>query len=356
VLDYLAERFPRIAREVWAERMAGGRVRDERGAAIGPGAEYRPGRVVCYQREVDADDEPRIPFEARILWRDEHLLVADKPHFLPVVPAGRFLRETLLARVREELLREAGQLREARELREAVGLNGGVPTDEERDRVRAARDLVPLHRIDRETAGLVLFSVNGASRGLYVQLFARREVQKQYEAIAGALPAEVLGGDGLLECGDAAVRGGAISREFPIVRRSRLVEGVPFFRMREAEGAAANSETRIVGAEPWAESSADRENDLHPRDLYRYTLEPVTGKKHQLRVHMAALGIPILNDRLYPELREDPSNPESDANPLNLAAASVPDYSRPLKLLAKSVRFRDPITGEERRFESAREL
>jgi tRNA pseudouridine32 synthase/23S rRNA pseudouridine746 synthase len=249
--------------------MERGEVLDEAGRPLGPASPYRAGACVFYYRELEA--EPPIPFVEHILYRDEHLLVADKPHFLPVMPAGRFLRETLLVR-----LRRAG----------------------------APEPLAPVHRIDRETAGVVIFSLDPSTRGAYASLFQRREVRKVYEALAPPLA-------GL---------------ELPFTRRSRVVRGEPFFRMREVEG-EPNSETRVESA-----------SDARGATLYR--LVPVTGRKHQLRLHLAALGIPILNDRLYPDIGD----------------AADDDFSRPLKLLAKSVAFRDPLTGREHHFESGREL
>ena len=191
VLDCLCARFPAIDRDTWLARMQRGRVLDAEGRALGPQAAYREGLRVHYFRELPA--EAPIPFEARILYRDEHLLVADKPHFLPVMPAGGYVEQTLLAR----LARSTGN-----------------------------RDLVPLHRIDRHTAGLVLFSTNPGSRGRYQALFRERRIDKYYEAIAPALP----------------------RLDFPLLRRTRLVPGESFFRMREGEG-EPNSETRIEVAE-----------------------------------------------------------------------------------------------------------
>ena len=194
-------------------------------------------------------------------------MVADKPHFLPVTPSGHYLQETLLVRLKNKL-----------------GLN----------------DLIPIHRIDRETAGLVLFSVNLAERNAYQSLFRRHEVVKHYEAIAAA------------------------NRDliFPIIRKSRIVEDTPFFRQREIEG-PPNSETHIRVLQVMANKA-------------RYALSPVTGKKHQLRVHMNALGLPIMNDRMYPPVSITPDD----------------DYRRPLQLLAKSIAFTDPMTGQQRQFES----
>lgn len=249
--------------------MARGLVLDEHGRPLLPAAAYKTGLRVHYYREVPA--ETPIPFAESVLHADEHLVVADKPHFLPVIPAGEYVRETLLTRLRQRLRNP---------------------------------DLVPLHRIDRGTAGLVLFSAQAGSRARYQALFRERRIAKRYEAIAPALPALC----------------------FPLIRSTRIVRGEPFVRSRETAG-PVNSETHIEVA---------RSNG----ELWHYTLHPITGKKHQLRVHMAALGAPILNDDFYPDMR----------------ARASDDFSRPLQLLARSVSFRDPLTDVMREFHSRLEL
>lgn len=269
VLDGLCARFPAIGREVWLDRFARGRVQDASGCPLAVAMPYRVGMEVRYFREVH--DEPRIPFEAQILFADADLVVADKPHFLPVMPAGRFVAETLLSRLQAQLDNPA---------------------------------LVPLHRIDRETAGLVLFSARAETRAMYQSLFPQRVVEKTYQAIAPPLPLLAM----------------------PHVHRSRLQRGEPFFLTCEADG-TPNSETRIDVIERGAHA-------------WRYVLQPVTGRKHQLRVHMAALGAPIFNDSLYPAL----------------CARAPDDFSRPLQLLAKSLRFVDPVDGRLREFESMQVL
>lgn len=265
VLDCLCAHFPAISRETWLQRMERGRVLDSNGQALDATSAYREGLRVHYFREVVA--EAPIPFEERILHVDEHLVVADKPHFLPVTPAGGFVEETVLARL---------------------------------TRILDNHQLVPLHRIDRHTAGLVMFSAHPDSRDAYQALFRQRRIAKTYEAWAPPLPEQA----------------------FPLVRRSRIAPGEPFFRMHEVPG-EPNSETRIDVLERHA-------------TRWRYALQPVTGKKHQLRVHMAALGAPILHDPFYPDLPE----PRPD------------DYARPLQLLARRLSFVDPLSGVRREFAS----
>lgn len=265
ITDFLVERFPAITREVWLERMAHQLVMDEFGGLVTPERLY-PGHMrIYYYRDVEV--EARIPFEEAVLYQDDHLVVADKPHFLPVTPSGHYLQETLLVRLKKRL---------------------GIDT------------LIPIHRIDRETAGLVLFSIKPDERNAYQALFRDHAVTKQYEAIAPWRQ----------------------DLTWPITRKSRIVEDEPFFRQREVPG-PPNSETHMDVIEKYD-------------GLARYALSPVTGKKHQLRVHMNALGLPILNDRMYPPVAQTPDD----------------DYSLPLQLLAKSIAFTDPVTGQMRHFQS----
>jgi len=268
-LDFLAERFATVGRDVWHQRMLDGDVVNEHGITLTPSCPYQAHLRVYYYRDVP--DEPRIPFEAVILFQDEHLIVVDKPHFLPVMPSGGYLVETVLVRLKQKL---------------------GIDT------------LVPVHRIDRDTAGLVMFSVQPASRAAYHALFSQRQVKKTYEAIAPWR--DDLG--------------------LPLTRQSRIVEAGHFMLQHEVSG-PPNAITQI--------------EVLQVRGgLARYQLMPVTGKRHQLRVHMAALGVPILGDGLYPTL-----TPEGQL-----------DYQHPLQLLAKSLEFVDPVSGQRRSFESRRAL
>jgi tRNA pseudouridine32 synthase/23S rRNA pseudouridine746 synthase len=277
ILDFLTERFPRVETAIWLSRMARGELVDETGLRLNSESAYRAGACIFYYRELES--EIKIPFAEQILYQDQNILVVDKPHFLAVIPAGRFLQETLLVRLKKRLKLE---------------------------------QLVPVHRLDRETAGVVLFSLNAATRDHYTSLFRNRKVEKVYEALAPALP----------------------EHTFPLTRRSRIVRGEPFFRMTEAPG-EANSETHI---DTLGDTAGEREG------MKLYQLKPFTGKKHQLCVHLSALGIPIMNDRIYGQ----PS--------WTSTVDSEDDFSNPLKLLAKSISFRDPLTGQEHYFESGRSI
>jgi tRNA pseudouridine32 synthase / 23S rRNA pseudouridine746 synthase len=269
VMDFFIEKFPNVDAEVWNARMAKGQVMDETGRRVDRETAFRVGACIFYYRELE--NETAIPFVEQVLYQDEHILVADKPHFLPVIPSGRFLQETLLVRLRKQ---------------------------------RGIESLVPIHRLDRETAGVVLFSVNSKTRSHYTALFRNRSMTKTYEALAPTLE-------------DAS---------FPKTRRSRIVQGEPFFRMKEVPG-EANSETQI-----------SLRRNLGPISLYQ--LVPITGRKHQLRLHLAALRIPIINDKLYPAMTRSDDD----------------DFSSPLKLLAKSISFQDPLTGRQHYFESGKNL
>lgn len=269
VLAFLTERFAGVSTTQWQERMQTHLVVDDQGIPVAPDAPYQPGRRLYYYRALAP--EPAIPFEAAVLWQDEHLLVVDKPHFLPVLPSGKYLQETVLVR-----------------LKRALGLD----------------DLSPIHRIDRDTAGLVLFSTQAATRGAYQNLFRQRTVDKTYEAIAPWNP----------------------DLPWPLRRETRIAPAAHFMQQTEVAG-PPNALTHITPLE------------VHGT-LARYALKPVTGHRHQLRVHMAALGLPLIGDGIYPVL-----TPEGTA-----------DYNNPLQLLARSLAFTDPLSGQPRQFESRRTL
>jgi tRNA pseudouridine32 synthase/23S rRNA pseudouridine746 synthase len=269
LITFLVARFPDVAEASWRERMARNEVVDGDGKVLAPHSAFKRGLRIFYYRELEA--ETPIPFQEEILHMDQHLVVVDKPHFLPVIPTGRFLHETLLVRLRKALGEE---------------------------------DLVPIHRLDRETAGVVIFSRNAASRGVYQSMFQKRVIDKEYEALAPRL-------EGV---------------SFPFTYRSRMVEGDKFFVMKEEAG-EPNSETLIDVIEQRGA-------------LALYRLYPHTGRQHQLRVHLSALGIPIVNDAFYPVA----------------LPCKQDDVSQPLQLLARAVSFIDPLSGDWREFRSRRAL
>jgi len=270
IAEFLIERFPAITREAWLERIAAGDVIDEHHVPVTTERRYQSPLRVYYYRTLDG--EVTIPFEEQVLFQDDQLVVVDKPPFLPVTPTGKYLQQSLLVRLKRKLKID---------------------------------DLVPLHRIDRSTSGLVLFSVRPETRGAYQAMFPERRIAKRYEAV-------VPWHDGV--------------SSVPEVYRSRLVDDEHFMRVKEEPG-EPNSETRIV-----LQEARDGQALLK--------LSPVTGRKHQLRVHCMALGMPIVNDPIYPTLL--PENTD--------------DFDKPLQLLAKSVAFLDPVTGDLRSFTSPRSL
>lgn len=270
LIDYLAVHFSHISLENWQRRFDSGLISLERGEPLKQDSPYLAGQTILYYRQVE--NEPIIPFEPNILHLDEHLLVVDKPHFLPVTPSGRYVSQTLLAKLRNHP--DLQQL--------------------------AVNDISPLHRLDKDTAGVMLLSVNPSSRACYHALFADRHIHKTYQAIAPTRS-------------DLC---------YPFHIHSRLERGEPFFLTKTAQG------------EPNAHTMIELIENNGAFSLYRLT--PVTGKKHQLRVHMASLGMPLLNDNFYPTVKPK----------------GTTDFAKPLKLLAKSIAFIDPLTNELRDFNS----
>ena len=270
ILDFLVQRFPSVSREVWEKRIMEGKVLDEAEVPINREMPYVPQKRLFYFREVA--EEPLIPLQEKILFQNDEFLVACKPPFLPVIPSGPYINECLLNRLRRE-----------------TGNN----------------DLVPLHRIDRETSGLVLFSMNKATRGLYGELFRTGTIEKTYEALSDAT-----------HCPSAD--------NWTV--ENRLVDAEVWFRTKVVPG-VVNARSRI--------KLVDFKNNLA-----HFLLYPLTGKKHQLRVHMSGLGFRIMNDRYYPELLPKQED----------------DLENPLQLIARKVKFKDPVSGNEMEFESERKL
>lgn len=269
LLDGLAQRLPGVTWSVWQHRLQQGEVFDAQGQPVPADSPWLAGQRLYYYRDVP--DEAPLPTQAVVLYQDEHIVVADKPHFMPVVPSGPYLHNTLLVRLRQQL-----QLSE----------------------------LSPVHRIDRDTAGLVLLCVQAKHRNAYQTLFRQRMVHKVYWAFA-------------------PWRG---VYAYPLCHQSRIVSDELFFRCKESPG-EYNAQTTVDVL------SVNGDQAL-------YELTPVTGQRHQLRVHMQALGMPICNDAYYPIVNDPPAG----------------DYSRPLQLLARELAFQDPLTGVDRYFCSQQQL
>jgi tRNA pseudouridine32 synthase / 23S rRNA pseudouridine746 synthase len=259
------ELHTRFGPEVAAKAIAG-EVVDQHGAVLDPTTALPAGTSVYLYR--DLRDEVPVPFDIPVLYQDEDIVVADKPHFLATMPRGRHVVQTALVRLRRQL---------------------GLP------------ELSPAHRLDRLTAGVLLFTTRRELRGAYQTLFARGAVHKTYVARAAVDPNVAL----------------------PRVVRSRIVKRRGDLQAVEEPG-EPNAETLVESI------SAD--------GLYRLT--PRTGRTHQLRVHMASLELPICGDPLYPKV-------------IDIAAD---DFSAPLELLAQRMEFEDPLTGSHRRFVSPRRL
>lgn len=294
-MDYMMHRWGHIDPQGIEDRFDAGEIVGEAGIALDRATPLRNHTFIWYYRTLPP--EVRIPVELNILHQDDHLLVVDKPHFLPTTPGGTYIQESALVRLRNQL---------------------NLP------------DLIPMHRLDRMTAGILLLSTNPETRGKYQVLFEKRQVQKEYECVAAARPAP----------GHPAVG-------FPAVVRNRMTKSRSYLLAEVIDG-EPNAETRIERLHtfpgPGPESPAGKvpgtadDGAAGRRALYR--LEPHSGKTHQLRVHMASLGLGIVNDAFYPVLLDKAPD----------------DYSKPLQLLARGIRFNDPITGKPVEYRSGLEL
>ena len=259
------ELLTRFGPEVAAKAIAG-EVVDQHGAVLDPASVLPAGASVYLYR--DLRDEVPVPFDIPVLYQDEDIVVVDKPQFLATMPRGRHVAQTALVRMRREL---------------------GLP------------ELSPAHRLDRLTAGVLLFTARRELRGAYQTMFARGAVHKTYVARAAANPHVTL----------------------PRVVQSRIIKRRGHLQAVEEPG------------EPNAETLVE---SISPDGVYRLT--PRTGRTHQLRVHMASLGMPIYGDPLYP----------------NVVSVPDDDFSQPLQLLAQRIEFQDPVSGALRRFVSSRRL
>lgn len=269
VYAYLCAQFPHIDPSEWQSRFDNSLVYDAQGNTLTIESSFQANTHCFYYRFLA--HEVHVPFQHQILFENEHLLVVDKPHFLTMSPTGQYVQETLLVRLKQQTGNE---------------------------------HLTPIHRLDRETAGVVLISKCVQSRGVYQQMFATRQVQKTYHAIAAYR-------DDL---------------NFPLITKLKMEKGQPFYTMQVVEG-EPNSETEIQLLQ-------------HDQQWGKYELKPHTGKQHQLRVHLSHLGIPIQNDPFYPQV----SHKADD------------DFSAPLQLLAKHIQFTDPVTQKQMQFSSKLEL
>tara|TARA_R110002094_G_scaffold45110_4_gene57007 strand:+ start:471 stop:1388 length:918 start_codon:yes stop_codon:yes gene_type:complete len=279
VIEYLIIKFPSIAPHIWRQRAADGKLHWHDGSLISEASLYQPQQRIYYFREVES--EPVIPLSENIIFQDDQLLIAYKPPFLPVTPGGRYVNECLQSRLRRK-----------------TGIN----------------ELQALHRLDRATTGLVMFSVNPKTCHLYHRLFESRQIEKTYQAIA-KIDSDVI---------NARIATPTIGQEWQVI--NRLETSTPRFLMRVSQG-KPNSHTLIRCLQ-------------QDGDKALFELKPITGKTHQLRVHMQTLGWPILHDRYYPVLQPE----------------SADDYSRPLQLLAKELRFIDPVSLRPRAFNCDTEL
>lgn len=280
IADYMVERFFHLDPERLRMRFDRGEIVARDGSAIARDAPLGAEEFVWYYR--DPPVEGVIPFEIDVLHRDDDLVVVDKPHFLPTTPGGKYLQNSALVRLRNLF---------------------GNP------------DLAPMHRLDRATAGLLMFSARPETRGAYQSLFETRRVQKTYEAVS----ARPDGWD--------PERPAMAGHPFPLTYRTHIDKHRGEVRVRVDDDREPNSETLI-------ELIASDDRVVHT------LLRPHSGKMHQLRVHLAGLGLGILNDPFYPVLH--PEVPD--------------DFARPMQLLARELRFTDPLSGAERVFTTRRRL
>jgi len=290
--SFLAWRLPRG--DDWPARLARGEVLAADGRPLDAAAPLRPGQVLWYWRALP--EERPLPLPLPVLHQDALLVVVDKPHFLPVLPRGRHLQETALVR-----------------LKRALG----------------AETLAPMHRLDLETAGVLAFTVQPGTRGAYQALLRERQVHKVYEAVA-PWRAAWADGEQLLRH-RLAERGGQAFMQMAVTDDPAVPEALTRLTLLRRLG-------------PWPAGWPVPPGVDAAAGIALLRLQPLTGRKHQLRAQLAACGAPLLGDRIYPVLQPAP------------AADTAPDLRHPLQLLARELAFDDPVTGAPRRFVSAQRL
>ncbi len=289
LLNYLCQRFNKIDENIWRQRFNDKKILDQQQRPLTLADPYVPQQTIYYFREVV--DEQQIPFKEEIIYQDEELLVVDKPHFLPVTPGGRFVEQCLVYR-----------------LRQATGID----------------DLVPLHRLDRHTAGLVMFAIKRESRCRYAELFSQHRIKKTYTAVAYY--------DGNCRAGED-VAGQSVWHV-----ENRIGNAEPWF-VRQVVAGVVNARSTLK-LQRVITGSATEDSATDGVKLAEFELQPHTGKTHQLRLHMSGAGFPIVNDGYYPTLQPQQAD----------------DYSKPLQLLAQRLVFTDPVTGLKHKFVSKGKL
>lgn len=305
VADYLLERFGHVDPEGILRRFTEQQIVGLGGTPLSVSTPMGEHEFIWYYRSLPV--ETPIPFEAKILHQDEHLIALDKPHFLPTTPGGRFIQESALVRLRNQ-----------------TGID----------------DLVPMHRLDRATAGVILFAVNPDTRGAYQMLFEHRKISKKYQAVVALQPGQDLETGRVLDVNGehdqlrSPEQLRTLLEQMPMVYTNRMTKVKGQLRSVVQDG-EPNAQTRItVGATGLSKG-------YHSGvEVALMDLDPLSGKTHQLRVHLASLGLGIINDAFYPRLWD----------------LAPDDYQRPLQLLAHTISFTDPLTGEERSFSSEQRL
>ncbi|MBF7684575.1 pseudouridylate synthase [Acinetobacter sp. B10A] len=270
IFEFLCAYFPHISAKEWQKRCDEGMIFDQHLNIINTSTPYQAQQYIFYYRFLE--HETHVPFSHHIIFENDDIMVVDKPHFLTVSPTGRYVQQTLLVRLKQ--------------------LTGN-------------ENLSPLHRLDRETAGLMMFSKQPSNRALYQQLFANHKIIKHYHAIAHHTQ----------------------QLSFPHHIQCHMKKGNPFYTMCIDPSLPSNSDTIIECLE-------------YNQHYAKYLLKPNTGKQHQLRVHLNALGIPILHDSLYPTVTHKAED----------------DFTQPLQLLAHMLAFTDPITMQNMQFFSHKTL